>query len=206
MAAPRLKRGDALVIASHNPGKVREIAELLEPWGISVESAAGLGLPEPVEDGETFEENALVKAREIAEASGKLALSDDSGLVVPALGGAPGIHSARWAGEDRDFRMAMERVWKALPSEGGREAHFVCVLALYAPKALPGGPSHQTYAGKVYGKLDWPRRGDKGFGYDPMFIPEGHDMTFGEMDPAEKHRISHRAEAFRALIAENFDA
>ena len=188
------------MIASHNAGKVREIADLLAPYDIAVASAAGLGLPEPVEDGDSFAANALIKARAIAEGAGKLALSDDSGLVVPALGGDPGIHSARWAGPDRDFGIAMEKVWHALPKNADRSAHFTCVLAL----CTPGEKDAATFAGNVHGTLTWPPRGEKGFGYDPIFIPDGHDITFGEMDPAEKHRISHRAEAFRALVEHSF--
>lgn len=188
------------MIASHNPGKVREIADLLAPWEIAVSSAGDLGLPEPVEDGDTFEANAIIKARAIAEGAGKLALSDDSGLEVEALGGAPGIYSARWAGPDKDFAAAMEKVWSERPAGSPRAANFTCVLAL----AMPGNPDVATYAGKVYGNLTWPPRGDRGFGYDPVFVANGHHATFGEMLPDAKHKISHRAEAFRALIAENF--
>ncbi len=183
-----------LVIATHNPGKLREIADLLAPFGTKVLSAGELGLPEPVEDEDTFIGNALIKARAAVQGSGKPALSDDSGLVVPALGGQPGIHSARWAGPEKDFDLAMEKVWTEL-GDGDRRAHFACALALCWPD---GGA--ETFEGTVYGTLVWPPRGDKGFGYDPMFIPDGHAITFGEFEHAEKHTISHRATAFRKLV------
>ena len=189
-----------LVIATHNPGKLREIAALLGPYGVSVVSAGELGLPEPDEDGDSFEANALIKARAAAEGSGLPALADDSGLVVPALDGAPGIYSARWAGDAKDFSVAMERVNKELGSHPERGAYFVCVLAL----AWPDGGS-ETFEGRVHGHLVWPRRGTHGFGYDPMFQADGYDITFGEMDPAEKHRISHRAQAFHQLVTACFD-
>jgi XTP/dITP diphosphohydrolase len=188
-----LAAGQRLVVASHNPGKVAELEALLAPHRIETVGAALLGLPEPEETGATFEENAALKARLAAQASGLLAISDDSGLVVPALGGAPGIYSARWAGPDKDFRAAMERVQRELGGSGWR-AHFVAVLAL----AWPDG-TEQTFRGEAHGRLVWPPRGDRGFGYDPMFVPDGYDETFGEMDPELKHRISHRARAFAAL-------
>ncbi len=188
-----------LVIASHNAGKVREIAELLRPHGADVVSAAELHLPEPEETGETFAENAEIKARAAAEAACLPALADDSGLVVPALDGAPGIHSARWAGPERDFAAAMARIEEALAGQADRSAHFVCVLTL----AWPDGHC-ETFEGRVYGALAWPPRGDRGFGYDPVFVPDGHDRTFAEMDPDAKHAISHRAVAFRTLIAACF--
>jgi len=194
-----------LVIASHNPGKVREIADLLAPFGVDVVSAAALGLPEPVEDGDSFTANAAIKAHAAAAASGLPALADDSGLVVDALGGAPGIHSARWAGPGKDFAAAMAEVEAGLDGKTGpngkvdRRAHFACVLAL----AWPDGHL-EAFAGRVDGTLVWPPRGDKGFGYDPMFVADGHDITFGEMDPAEKHTISHRADAFAKLVAACF--
>ena len=187
-----------LVIASHNPGKVREIEELLGPHGIVPVSAASLGLPEPDETGTTFVANAELKALQAADLSGLPALADDSGLCVEALGGDPGVFSARWAGETKDFRIAMRRVEERLdarPREAGRDAHFTCVLAL----AWPDGHV-EWFEGCVEGTLVWPPRGDKGFGYDPMFVPHGHEQTFGEMDPAEKHAISHRAVAFRQLV------
>jgi XTP/dITP diphosphohydrolase len=197
-----------LVIASHNQGKVREIAELLGPYGIEPISAAELDLPEPEEIGVSFAENADLKARQAADLSGLPALADDSGLCVEALGGAPGIHSARWAvagdtgaGDTqagRDFGLAMRRVQErleALDPDASRVAHFVCALAL----CWPDGHC-EWFEGRVDGCLVWPPCGDRGFGYDPMFEPAGHDITFGEMAPAEKHRISHRADAFRKLV------
>ena len=189
-----------LVIASHNAGKVREIADLLAPHRVDVVSAEALGLPEPEETGATFVENALLKSEAAAAGAGLAALADDSGLVVPALSGAPGIYSARWAGPDRDFGVAMERVERDLGATGDRAAWFACVLAL----SWPDGHS-ETFEGRVTGTLVWPPRGDKGFGYDPMFVADGHDLTFGEMAPEAKHAISHRADAFRKLIAACFD-
>ncbi len=196
--ARRIVAGERLVVASHNPGKVTEIKALLAQFGIVTVGAAALGLPEPEETGATFEENAALKARAAAVASGLPALSDDSGLVVPALGGAPGIYSARWAGPEKDFRVAMERVQREL-GDKDRSAHFVAVLAL----AGPGGEI-ACFRGEVHGRLVWPPRGDRGFGYDPMFVPDGYEMTFGEIDPDEKHRISHRARAFEKLVREYF--
>ncbi len=186
--------GDRLVIASHNEGKVEEIAALLAPFAIGALSAGALGLPEPEETGDSFEANAVLKATAAASASGLPALADDSGLVVPALGGAPGIYSARWAGPAKDFRLAMTRVQREL-ADRDRSAFFVAVLAL----AWPDG-GIEWFRGKVAGHLLWPPRGERGFGYDPMFVPEGGGaQTFGEMDPAEKHQISHRARAFAKL-------
>ncbi len=203
-----------LVLASHNAGKVREIRELLGPYGIDPVSAAELGLPEPDEIGTTFIDNADLKARAAADLSGLPALADDSGLCVEALGDRPGIFSARWALADphvppdagpgelqgaRDFGLAMARVedeLAALGPEASRNAHFVCALAL----CWPDGHS-EWFEGRVDGILVWPPRGDKGFGYDPIFVPAGRELTFGEMDPAEKHAISHRADAFRKLVA-----
>ncbi len=193
---------DRLVIASHNAGKVREIAELLAPFGVAVVSAAALGLPEPEETGTTFAENAELKARAAAQGSGLPALADDSGLAVHALGGEPGIHSARWAetGSGRDFGVAMEKVEAALTGKADRSAQFACVLAL----AWPDGHV-ESFAGRVDGTLVWPPRGVRGFGYDPVFRPDGYDVTFGEMDPAKKHAISHRADAFAKLVAACFE-
>ena len=188
-----------LVIASHNKGKVVEIRDLLKPLAVDVVSAADLDLEEPEETGSTFVANAELKARAAAGASGLPALADDSGLVVDALGGDPGIFSARWAGPTRDFRIAMERVERELNGNGDRRAHFIAVLSL----CWPDGHC-ESFEGKVFGKLAWPPRGERGFGYDPIFIPDGHDITFGEMDPAEKHTISHRADAFRQLLAACF--
>ncbi|HSK41316.1 MAG TPA: RdgB/HAM1 family non-canonical purine NTP pyrophosphatase [Arenibaculum sp.] len=190
--------GDTLVIASHNQGKVREIADLLRPYAASFRSAGELGLPEPDETGATFRENAELKAR-AAAAAGHVALADDSGLVVPALGGQPGIYSARWAGPEKDFAQAMARVRRELPEDAGHTAHFVCALSL----AWPDGHC-ETVEGRVYGTLVWPPRGDRGFGYDPIFVPDGFADTFGEMEPASKHRISHRADAFRQLVESCF--
>jgi XTP/dITP diphosphohydrolase len=189
--------GGKLVVASHNPGKVREIAALLASFGIETVSAGDLGLPEPDETGETFRENAELKALAAAKAASLPALADDSGLCVDALSGAPGIHSARWAGPNKDFDFAMEKLRRGMIEAGlsDTSAHFVCGLAL----AWPDG--HVDYfEGRVDGELVWPPRGDKGFGYDPVFVANGHDITFGEMEPEEKHGISHRAHAFRQLV------
>ena len=194
--------GDKLVIATHNPGKLREIAELIEPLGITCVGAEELGLPEPEEIGNTFVDNADLKAREAADLSGLPALADDSGLCVDALHGAPGIFSARWAEDadgNRDWARAMEKVWQEVEAAGpeaGHDAHFACALAI----AWPNDGQVETFDGRVDGILVWPPRGDKGFGYDPMFVPVGHEITFGEMEPAEKHGMSHRAEAFRKLV------
>jgi XTP/dITP diphosphohydrolase len=186
--------GRRLVIASHNPGKIEELAELLAPFGIETVAAASLGIAEPEETGDSFEANAALKAEAAAKASGLPALADDSGLVVPALGGAPGIRSARWAGPARDFRMAMERVRREL-GDRSNAATFVAVLALCG---ADGGV--ELFRGEVAGRLVWPPRGDRGFGYDPIFVPDGYASTFGEMEPAAKHRISHRARAFAKLV------
>ena len=186
---------DKLVLASHNPAKLREIRALLEPFGKQVVSAADLGLPEPEETGQSFAENAEIKARAAADASGLPALADDSGLAVVALGGAPGIHSARWAGSEKDFGAAMRRVHEALADDMDRSADFVCDLAL----AWPDGEVVHV-EGRVRGWIVWPPRGEAGFGYDPVFVPEGYDQTFGEMAAAEKQTISHRAQAFRRLV------
>ena len=191
-----------LVIASHNPGKVREIGALLDGHGLDVVSAAQLDLPEPEETGTTFVMNAELKARAAADLSGLPALADDSGLCVDALGGDPGIFSARWAGAAKDFGEAMRRIEARLAEaaaddgkDATRDAHFVCALAL----AWPDGHV-EWFEGRVDGTLVWPPRGDAGFGYDPMFVPDGRSETFGEMDQAEKHRISHRADAFAQLV------
>ncbi len=194
--------GDKLVIATHNPGKLREIAELIEPLGITCVGAEELGLPEPEEIGNTFVDNADFKAREAADLSGLPALADDSGLCVDALHGAPGIFSARWAEDEngsRDWMRAMEKVWREVQAAGpeaGHDAHFACALAI----AWPNDGQAENFEGRVDGTLTWPPRGDNGFGYDPIFVPAGRDVTFGEMDPAEKHRMSHRADAFRKLV------
>jgi len=191
--------GDRLVIASHNPGKVEEIAALLAPFAGETIAAGSFGIPEPEETGDSFEANAALKARAAAAASELPALADDSGLVVPALGGTPGIYSARWAGPAKDFRVAMERVHREL-GDKDRNAAFVAVLAL----AWPDGPT-ELFRGEVEGSLTWPPRGDRGFGYDPIFIPQGATLTFGEIDPVEKHRISYRARAFAKLVESYFN-
>jgi XTP/dITP diphosphohydrolase len=197
-----VRKPTKLVIATHNPGKLREIRALLAPLGIECVGAEELDLPEPEETGVTFVDNAELKARQAADLSGLPALADDSGLSVDALHGNPGIYSARWAedGEgERDFHRAMERVWREVETAGpdaGHDAHFVCVLSL----AWPDG-AIESFEGRCDGTLVWPPRGDKGFGYDPMFVKAGMSETFGEIDPAEKHRISHRADAFAKLVA-----
>jgi len=202
-------RPGPIVIASHNRGKIREIQDLLGPFGLDVRSAADLGLADPQETGETFAENAVIKADATCRACGLPALADDSGLAVEALGGAPGIHSARWAGPERDFAQAMRNIEEKLQATSAttaeqRRAHFVCVLAL----ALPWAKT-ETFTGTVNGTLVWPPRGTKGFGYDSIFLPDGHERTFGEMSAAEKHGwspggspgLSHRARAFAAFAS-----
>ena len=201
---PKLLPGK-LVIASHNQGKVREIRALLAPYGIEPVSAGDLGLPEPEETGTTFAENALLKARASAEGSGLVALADDSGLCVDALGGAPGVYTADWAemqtfegGPGRDWYLAMGKVEGRLAALGAgadRSAAFVCTLAL----AWPDGQS-AVFEGRVAGSLIWPPRGTLGFGYDPVFVPKGQSQTFAEIAPEAKHAISHRADAFAKLV------
>ncbi len=191
-----------LVIASHNPGKVREIGELLARFGIETVSAAALDLPEPDETGTTFIANAELKAMQAADLSGLPALADDSGLCVEALNGDPGIFSARWAGETKDFGLAMQLVWDAIEAKGpdsGHDAHFVCALAL----AWPDGHV-EVFEGRVDGTISWPPRGTKGFGYDAIFQPSGHTVSFGEMEPEQKHAMSHRADAFAQMVAAVF--
>ncbi len=203
MGARRLE-GGRIVVATHNKGKLAEIRDLVAPYGLDAVSAGELHLPEPEETGETFEANAAIKALAAALASGLPALADDSGLCVAALGGQPGIHSARWAGEDKDFTRAMRNIEELLTLDGSgdRRAHFVAALCL----AWPDGHT-ETVRGEVHGTLVWPPRGTLGFGYDPMFLPEGETRTFGEMSAEEKHGLkpgedglSHRARAF-ALFA-----
>lgn len=186
-----------LVVASHNQGKVREISDLIAPWNLYAVSAGELNLPEPEETETTFVGNALLKARAAAKGSGLPALADDSGLCVEALGGDPGVYSARWAGPDKDFSRAMEEVHRRLQALPGAStaAWFVCVLAL----AWPDG-EEIAFEGRVDGNIVWPARGTKGFGYDPIFVPTGHQLTFGEMDPAAKHEMSHRARAFAKFV------
>ena len=198
-----LTSGTRLVVASHNPGKVREFGDLLRPFGLDVVSAGELGLPEPEETETTFAGNARLKAAAAATAAQLPALSDDSGLEVAALGGAPGIYSARWAGPAKDFAIAMQRVRDELTARGawpaggpGPVANFTAALCL----AWPDGAA-ETFEGKVHGQLVWPPRGARGFGYDPMFLPDGGSETFGEMAPDAKHAISHRARAFALLRA-----
>lgn len=198
---------DTLVIASHNEGKIREIADLLTGRVSRFASAGDMGLPEPEETGTTFIENAVLKATLAAKASGYPSLADDSGLCVSALSGAPGIHTARWAETEsggRDFFMAMGKVNDLLMDTAGHGevdygAYFACALAL----AWPDG-HWEAVEGRVSGQLVWPLRGDRGFGFDPMFVPDGYDETFGEMDPAIKHGISHRADAFAQLVEKCF--
>jgi len=197
---------DLVVIATHNPGKLREMRELLAPYGIATQSAGELGLPEPEETGSTFAENARIKAVTAARASGKPAFADDSGLVVDALDGEPGIHSARWAGPDKNFRAAMNRIQTLLIERGAktpeqRRAHFIAALCI----AWPDGHV-EDFEGRVDGVAVWPPRGDKGFGYDPLFRPDGFGTTFGQMSVDEKHGLppqglglSHRARAFMKL-------
>ncbi len=196
MAAPRKFTGTDLVLASHNRGKLREIDELLSPFGVRTRSVADLGLPVPEEDGDSYIANAEIKALAAARATGAIALSDDSGLSVDALSGAPGIYSARWA-EDGDFSKAMERVWREVQQAGGTDlnCHFVSALTL----AWPDGHC-ESVEGHAHGTLVWPPRGTNGFGYDPMVFVASEGLTFGEMAPARKHDISHRADAFRQLI------
>ena len=193
----RLARGSVLIVASHNRGKVREIKALLGPHGIEPVSVAELGLPEPEETGATFAANAELKARAAADAGKHPALADDSGLWVNALNGDPGIYSARWAGPEKDFRIAMARVEHELQARKATDfsAKFVCALSL----AMPRGEC-QTFEGEVHGTLTFPPRGTRGFGYDPIFIPDGFDQTFGEIDPHLKNAMSHRARAFEKLL------
>jgi XTP/dITP diphosphohydrolase len=192
-----LHRGSKLVIASLNEGKVRELGELFAPYGIACVSAASLRLPEPEETGESFEENALIKARAAAQGARLIALADDSGLEVEALGGQPGINSARWGGPHKDFDLAMARVHDELEATGGAylRANFTCALALSAPNG-----EEIVTTGKVYGAIVWPPRGSRGFGYDPIFMPDGHRETFGEMNPSLKNELSHRMRAFEMLM------
>jgi XTP/dITP diphosphohydrolase len=205
MAVDRKLAPGKLVIASHNAGKVREIRALLEPFGIEPVSAGDLGLPEPEETGTTFAENALLKAHAAAKGSNLPALADDSGLCVAALDGAPGVYTADWAekqafegGPGRDWYMAMGKVEGKLAEQGpnvDRSAYFTCTLAL----AWPDG-HEEVFEGRVHGTLAWPPRGTMGFGYDPVFVPLGHEHSFAELDPAAKHAMSHRADAFRKLV------
>jgi XTP/dITP diphosphohydrolase len=196
--------GDRLVIATHNAGKLAEIRELLAPFRVTVLPAAALGLGEPAETETSFAGNARIKAHAAARGAGLPALSDDSGIEVAALGGRPGVHTADWAETPagRDFTLAMARVNDLLEASGApqpRRARFVCALCL----AWPDGHD-EVFEGEVRGTVVWPMRGSRGHGFDPMFLPDGHSLTFGEMDPAEKNRISHRADAFAKLVAGAF--
>jgi XTP/dITP diphosphohydrolase len=195
----KLARGQKLVLASHNKGKLREIEDLLRPLGVQVVSAGDLGLPEPDEDAADFAGNARIKAVAAATVSGLPALSDDSGFCVAALDGAPGVHSARWAGPAKDFAAAMAAVWQRIGENPDRRAWFVAALCLAWPDTHT-----QTFVGRIDGTVVWPPRGDKGFGYDPMFVPAGATRTFGEMDPDEKHAVSHRARAFVQVMTSCF--
>ncbi|HEY4944083.1 MAG TPA: RdgB/HAM1 family non-canonical purine NTP pyrophosphatase [Rhizomicrobium sp.] len=192
----KLERGDTLVVASHNQGKVREIRELLLPFGLHVVGANELALEEPEETEDSFAGNAELKARTATDATGHIALSDDSGLAVTALDGAPGIYSARWAGGSKDFAIAMARIERELKEKNATDygAKFVCALSLAAPHG-----AIQTFQGEVHGTLVFPPRGTNGFGYDPIFIAAGMTQTFGEIDPVLKHGMSHRARAFAKL-------
>lgn len=202
---PRLARGARLVVASHNPGKIREIADLIRPFGVDAVSAGTLGVSEPEETEATFAGNARLKALHSAKATGLPALSDDSGLEVEALHGAPGIYSARWAGPTRDFQLAMQKVADGVAEKeawtvSGPRANFTAALCV----AWPDGTT-RVFEGRVFGRLVWPARGAKGFGYDPMFLADGETETFGEMSPQKKHAISHRARAFKLFVDACFD-
>jgi len=193
--------GKTLLVATHNSGKLEEIADLLKPFGISVTGAAEHDLPEPDETEDTFVGNARIKAHAAAKATGLPALADDSGLAVDALDGAPGVYTADWAetGSGRDFPMAMEKVWTRLEEANApepRNAQFCCTFVL----AWPDGHD-EVFVGRMPGRIVWPMRGDQGHGFDPIFQPDGHDITFGEMDRWEKNRISHRARAFEKLVS-----
>ena len=206
MVMTKLRRGTRLVVASHNPGKVWEIQQLIEPYGLDAISAGDLGLAEPEESEPTFAGNAKLKAVAAATGSGLPALADDSGLEVDCLGGAPGIYSARWAGPGKDFGLAMKRLGEEITSRNGwvapgPRANFISVLCL----AWPDGET-RLFEGKVFGHLVWPPRGGNGFGYDPMFVPDGGTETFGEMQPEGKYAISHRTRAFAAFKAAMLDA
>lgn len=201
MTERKITQSDELVVASHNEGKVREIRDLLKGLVSRVYSAGGLDLAEPDETETTYTGNAALKAIAAAKASGKISLSDDSGLSVDALNGEPGIYSARWAGASKDFRAAMEKVHEKLEEKKAVDltAHFHCALAV----AWPDGHC-EVVEGTIKGQLVWPPRGDRGFGYDPMFVPDGYQETFGEMDPDLKHSINHRADAFAKLLKKCF--
>jgi XTP/dITP diphosphohydrolase len=204
---PRLIAGQKVVVASHNPGKVREIDALLKPYGLEAISAGQLDLPEPDETETMFSGNARLKARAAADASRLPAIADDSGLCVDALDGAPGIFTARWTGPTKQDRVGMERIEHELQMRGAvtpdrRRGHFVCALCVSWPKDDPNFPGHDAiFEGRAFGTLVWPPRGTRGFGYDPMFLAHGMTGTYGEIEPDLKHHVSHRAEAFRKLEA-----
>jgi XTP/dITP diphosphohydrolase len=191
----RLRRGERLVVATHNAGKLREIAALLRPHGVEAVSAGSLDLPEPEETEATFTGNARLKATVAARAVAWPALADDSGFSVAALGGAPGVLSARWAGPGKDFAAAMQRVWDEMAGCEDQRAWFTCALCLAWPDGMQA-----TFVGRVDGSVTWPPRGSRGFGYDPLFIPRGEAETYGEMDPAGKEAMSHRARAMAQLV------
>lgn len=195
----KLARGQKLLLASHNTGKLREIEALLLPLRIEIISAAALGLPEPLEDAPDFTGNARIKALAAATASGLPALSDNSGFCVAALHGAPGVYSARWAGPSKDFAAAMATVHQRIDDNLDRRAWFIAALCIAWPDLHT-----QTFVGRIDGAITWPPRGDRGFGYDPMFVPAGCQQTFGEMNPDDKHAISHRARAFAQMLASCF--
>jgi len=195
----KLTRGSKLVLASHNQGKLRELAALMDPLGVEVVFAAALGLPEPVENAPDFAGNARIKALAAAAATGLPALSDDSGFCVAALDGAPGVLSARWAGPSKDFSVAMATVHSRMSDNPDHRAWFIAALCL----AWPDGQT-RTFLGRVDGTVVWPPRGTHGFGYDPMFLPAGGGETFGEMEPDAKHAVSHRARAFAQVLAACF--
>ena len=193
--------GDTLLVATHNKGKLEEIAELLKPYGVSVIGAADRGLAEPDETEDTFIGNARIKAKAAVEATGLPALADDSGLTIDGLGGAPGVYTADWAGTEngRDFPMAMTRTWNELEAANApepRSAQFRCTLLLLWPDG-----HEESFEGIVPGRISWPMRGDEGHGFDPIFVPDGHDITFGEMDRWEKNKMSHRGRAMEQMIA-----
>ena len=197
----KLKPGERLVLATHNKGKLREMRDLLAPYGVELVAAGELGLPEPVETETTFIGNATIKAVAAAKASGLTALADDSGIEIEALNGAPGVVSADWAGPSKDFAVAMQRVHDEMQMAGAGfvdqpRANFTSVLCLVRP-----GQAAACFEGKIFGHIVWPPRGPNGFGYDPMFVPAGHSLTFGEMDPARKHVLSHRARSFEKFAA-----
>ncbi|HET6605658.1 MAG TPA: non-canonical purine NTP pyrophosphatase [Rhodopila sp.] len=197
--ARKLARGTKLVLASHNKGKLREIEALMAPLGIEVVSAGALGLPEPEETASDFAGNARIKALAAATGSGLPALSDDSGFCVAALGGDPGVYSARWAGPEKDFAAAMALVNEKIGADPDRRAWFIAALCLAWPDEHT-----ETFIGRIDGAVAWPPRGEKGFGYDPMFVPAGATATFGETDPDAKHAVSHRARAFAQVMASCF--